>query len=167
MSIGTVGALTAEPSIDLLVPLGTTSAITTGGTAGDPARATLLIAAELAGMAAATTAQSVSYGMDREQFGQPVGGFQAVKHRCADMAVRAEAALTQVHYAALSLRDQWISDVETLLGDLKANADAAVTAERLSKTPTSLLANRSASTKCVRPAPARSSIACLSLRVGS
>src|SRR5262249_32865507 len=38
-------------------------------------------------------------------FGQPVGGFQAVKHRCADMAVRSEAALTQVHYAALSLRD--------------------------------------------------------------
>ncbi|MFN8051496.1 MAG: acyl-CoA dehydrogenase family protein [Acidimicrobiales bacterium] len=68
-------------------------------------RGSLLVAAMLAGMAQATTEQSVSYGIDREQFGQPVGGFQAVKHRCANMATRAEVANCQVLYAALALRD--------------------------------------------------------------
>jgi alkylation response protein AidB-like acyl-CoA dehydrogenase len=59
----------------------------------------------LAGMAQATTDQSVGYAKDREQFGQPVGGFQAVKHRCADMAIQSEVANCQVLYAALALRD--------------------------------------------------------------
>jgi alkylation response protein AidB-like acyl-CoA dehydrogenase len=99
------------PSLDLLVP----TAI--GTVSGAPAlchlddasalrlRATVLVAAELAGIATATAEQSTQYGKDREQFGQPVGAFQAVKHRCADMAVRAEAATSLVRYAALAVRD--------------------------------------------------------------
>jgi alkylation response protein AidB-like acyl-CoA dehydrogenase len=99
-----LGPLRPEPSLDQLVPLATSSVTSvTGGV--DQDRTTLLVAAYLAGMAAATAAQSVEYAKDREQFGQPIGGFQAVKHRCADMAVRAEASTTQVHYAALALRD--------------------------------------------------------------
>ncbi|HKY17080.1 MAG TPA: acyl-CoA dehydrogenase family protein, partial [Microthrixaceae bacterium] len=43
------------------------------------------------------------YAKDRQQFGQPIGGFQAVKHRCADMAVRADLASSQVRWAALSI----------------------------------------------------------------
>jgi len=66
---------------------------------------TVLVAAELAGIATATADQSTQYAKDREQFGQPVGGFQAVKHRCADMAVRAEAATSLVRYASLAVRD--------------------------------------------------------------
>ena len=69
-------------------------------------RGSLLVAAELAGMARATAEQSVAYAKDREQFGQPIGGFQAVKHRCADMATLAEAAECQVRYASLALRDR-------------------------------------------------------------
>jgi alkylation response protein AidB-like acyl-CoA dehydrogenase len=100
-----LGELTPDASIDHLISLATTSDVTpvAGGTSRD--RTSLLIAASLAGIAAATASQSVEYGMDREQFGQPIGGFQSVKHRCADMAVRAEASLTQVHYASLALRD--------------------------------------------------------------
>jgi len=105
-------ALESIPAFDTLVPVVLAIDLDQSAplaTAPDgPAllrRGGLLVAAMLAGMARATTDQSVSYGIDREQFGQPVGGFQAVKHRCADMATRAEAATCQVYYAALALRD--------------------------------------------------------------
>ncbi|MBU6216469.1 MAG: acyl-CoA/acyl-ACP dehydrogenase [Acidobacteria bacterium] len=105
---------TAAESIDLLVPLAT--APLPDGTAavaeltGDDAaairrRGTVLVAAALAGIAVGTAEQSVAYALDREQFGVPIGSFQAVKHRCADMAVRAEAATSQVRLAALALAD--------------------------------------------------------------
>lgn len=105
-------ALDSIPSFDTLVPVALAIDLHESpplATAPDgPAllrHGALLVAAMLAGMAKATTDQSVSYGIDREQFGQPVGGFQAVKHRCADMATRAEAATCQVLYAALAMRD--------------------------------------------------------------
>ncbi len=66
-------------------------------------RATVLTSAELAGIARATAEQSTEYVKDREQFGRPVGSFQAVKHRCADMAVRADAAVQLTHLAALAV----------------------------------------------------------------
>ena len=78
---------------------------TTTDTSAFRLTATLLTAALLAGIAEAVTEQSVSYAKDREQFGQPIGGFQAVKHRCADMATRAEVANGQLVYAALAVRD--------------------------------------------------------------
>jgi len=99
-----LGTLTDEPSLDPLVRLsvGTGEVVAAGL---ERHRASVLFAGALAGMAGAVAEQSVAYGMDREQFGVPIGSFQAVKHRCADMAVKAEAATTQVHYAALALRD--------------------------------------------------------------
>ncbi|HEX3367267.1 acyl-CoA dehydrogenase family protein [Phenylobacterium sp.] len=65
------------------------------------ARADLLAAAYLAGIAEGTRDAAVEYAKTREQFGQPIGAFQAVKHRCADMAVRATAAWAQTLYAAI------------------------------------------------------------------
>ena len=65
--------------------------------------ATALVSAQMAGLAEATCAMSVEYAKEREQFGQPIGSFQAVKHRCADMAARAEAAITQTRWAALTV----------------------------------------------------------------
>jgi alkylation response protein AidB-like acyl-CoA dehydrogenase len=100
------------PSIDTLVPVSIAHDVgraTVRAEASDPAalraRGTVLIAAELAGIATATAEQSTQYAKDREQFGVPIGSFQAVKHRCADMAVRAEAATASVRYAALALAD--------------------------------------------------------------
>jgi alkylation response protein AidB-like acyl-CoA dehydrogenase len=52
-----------------------------------------------------TLEMSVEYGKVRQQFGRPIGSFQAVKHRCADMAVRAEVARSLTTYAAVALRD--------------------------------------------------------------
>ena len=51
-----------------------------------------LLAADSAGIARATLDTAVQYVKGREQFGRPVGSFQAVKHHCANMLVNAESA---------------------------------------------------------------------------
>ena len=65
-------------------------------------RAGVLISAYLVGLAEAARDDSVAYAKVREQFGQAIGAFQAVKHRCADMAARAEAAWCLVLLAGLA-----------------------------------------------------------------
>jgi alkylation response protein AidB-like acyl-CoA dehydrogenase len=89
--------LEPDAALDTLTTLATSeSESSVLAAAADPEvarrQATVLGAAQLVGIAKATMQQSVDYGMDRQQFGQPVGSFQAVKHRCADMAVRADVA---------------------------------------------------------------------------
>ncbi|MGW1978497.1 acyl-CoA dehydrogenase family protein [Streptomyces sp. NPDC001889] len=64
--------------------------------------AALLTAAEQLGSAARTTETAVRHARGREQFGRPVGAFQAVKHRCAGMLVRAEIARAAVYAAAVT-----------------------------------------------------------------
>ena len=71
----------------------------------DPAlarSARIMISAMLVGAAEASLKLAVDYAAQREQFGQVIAGFQAIKHLCADLAVRAEAAWAQVLLAALS-----------------------------------------------------------------
>lgn len=105
--------LVAEPmaSIDLQVPIAigscgnVTPVASFAENPGLALRANILVAAQLAGIASATAEQSTQYAKDREQFGTPIGTFQAVKHRCADMAVRAEAANSLVRYGALAVLD--------------------------------------------------------------
>jgi alkylation response protein AidB-like acyl-CoA dehydrogenase len=67
------------------------------------ARGQVLTAALLVGILEAVRDLSVAHASTRQQFGKPIGSFQAVKHRCADMAVRAEAAGSLLWLAALSL----------------------------------------------------------------
>ncbi|MFM7735656.1 MAG: acyl-CoA dehydrogenase family protein, partial [Alphaproteobacteria bacterium] len=77
--------------------------------ATDPRRllfeATALSCAEAVGGIQRTVEASVEYAKVRTQFDKPIGSFQAVKHRCADMAVRAEAARSATAYAIVALRD--------------------------------------------------------------
>ena len=68
-------------------------------------RAAVLAAAMSTGVAESARDQGATYAQERFQFGKPIGIFQAVKHPCADMAVRCEAAWSQTAYAALALRD--------------------------------------------------------------
>jgi alkylation response protein AidB-like acyl-CoA dehydrogenase len=42
---------------------------------------------------------SVQYAKDRVQFGRPIGSFQAIKHKCADMLVDVESARSAAYYA--------------------------------------------------------------------
>jgi alkylation response protein AidB-like acyl-CoA dehydrogenase len=69
------------------------------------ARGSILVSALLAGIADAACALSVDYAKTREQFGSAIGAFQAVKHRCADMAVGAALADAQLTFAALSISE--------------------------------------------------------------
>jgi len=74
------------------------------GRAEDPlllARGRVLAAAMLLGITEAVRDMSAAYARTRVQFGRPIGAFQAVKHRCADMAVAAYATVGQLHQAAL------------------------------------------------------------------
>jgi alkylation response protein AidB-like acyl-CoA dehydrogenase len=71
----------------------------------DASRAALLIAALLAGCAAGAADLGIEYAKMREQFGQPIGAFQAIKHRCANMGVAAFAATSQVTMAAACLAE--------------------------------------------------------------
>jgi alkylation response protein AidB-like acyl-CoA dehydrogenase len=42
---------------------------------------------------------SVAYAKGRVQFGRPIGTFQAIKHKCADMLLRVESARSAAYYA--------------------------------------------------------------------
>jgi alkylation response protein AidB-like acyl-CoA dehydrogenase len=55
------------------------------------------------GAAARLLEMTVAYAGQREQFGAPIGSFQAVKHHCADMAVAVEAGRSALWAAALAL----------------------------------------------------------------
>jgi alkylation response protein AidB-like acyl-CoA dehydrogenase len=63
-------------------------------------RAALAAAAQLVGLSQQMLDMSVAYVAEREQFGKPVGSFQAVKHHLADAALRLEFARPCVHRAA-------------------------------------------------------------------
>jgi alkylation response protein AidB-like acyl-CoA dehydrogenase len=60
-------------------------------------------AAELVGLAAELLDRSVAYARDRVQFGQPIGHFQAVKHRLVDVHLLIERARSLTLYAALAV----------------------------------------------------------------
>jgi acyl-CoA dehydrogenase len=55
------------------------------------------------GGAARALAMSVEYAKEREQFGRPIGSFQAIKHRCADMLVDVEGMRSAAYYAAWAI----------------------------------------------------------------
>jgi alkylation response protein AidB-like acyl-CoA dehydrogenase len=57
-------------------------------------------AADMLGGAAHALEMAVEYAKDRVQFGRPIGSFQAVKHRCADMLVDVEGMRSTVYWAA-------------------------------------------------------------------
>jgi alkylation response protein AidB-like acyl-CoA dehydrogenase len=76
-----------------------------GGDPGWPAllrtlrQAAVCLAAEQVGGAQRCLDMAVDYAKVRTQFGRPIGGFQAVKHRCADMLLAVETARSAAYYA--------------------------------------------------------------------
>ena len=85
-----------------------------GARVGEPGAATGLLgdllqrgavgaAAAMLGAARRCLDMSVEYAKVREQFGQPIGSFQAIRHRCAEMLLEVENAHAATYYAAWAL----------------------------------------------------------------
>ncbi|QFU91080.1 acyl-CoA dehydrogenase family protein [Amycolatopsis sp. YIM 10] len=68
-------------------------------------RASAALGCEQTGGAAAAMELAVHHARNRVQFGRPIAAFQAIKHRCADMAVRVEAARSASLWAAAAISD--------------------------------------------------------------
>ncbi len=71
--------------------------------------ARIAIAADQVGGASQVLDATADYIKERRQFGRPVGGFQAMKHKAADMMLKAEAARSAVYYAAC-IADQYLEE---------------------------------------------------------
>ena len=62
-------------------------------------RGATYVSAELLGGASRVLDLTVAYAKERVQFGRPIGSFQAVKHRCADMLVDVEGMRSTAYHA--------------------------------------------------------------------
>lgn len=99
------------PGLDVTRPL---VLVNVGVTVGDEvrfdadagkvaARCEALLAAEAVGAAEACLDLAVDYAKVRVQFGKPIGAFQSIQHKCADMLVALESARSAAWYAAWSV----------------------------------------------------------------
>jgi alkylation response protein AidB-like acyl-CoA dehydrogenase len=83
-------------------------------------RALVAVAAELVGVCDRALSMTVAYVKERRQFGTPVGAYQAVSHRCAQMLLDTESARAAVSFAA------WAADDDPArLGEAAAMAKAS------------------------------------------
>ena len=74
--------------------------------AGAADRARVAVAAEVVGICQRALEMSLEYVKERKQFGVPVGSFQAVSHRCAQMLLGTESARSTAYFAA------WAADAD-------------------------------------------------------
>jgi alkylation response protein AidB-like acyl-CoA dehydrogenase len=111
-------AIAAEPSIDLTrrlcsvrfdgVRVAAADTLPAEGPDYYPVffRLCVALAAESTGVAQRAMEMAVSYAKDRQQFGRPIGAYQAVSHRCAQMLLETENSRSAVYGAA------WAADAE-------------------------------------------------------
>jgi len=103
--------------LDPLTPVGRAEVLPRGARVGDARAAidarlagTVLTAAMLLGVSDAALDASRRWALGREQFGVPIGSFQAVQHLLADMYVRTALARSATYAAAATLDDPGIGD---------------------------------------------------------
>jgi alkylation response protein AidB-like acyl-CoA dehydrogenase len=90
-------------------------------------RAAVAASAEMLGAARRSMQMSVDYAKTREQFGQPIGSFQAVKHMCAEMLDEVEHSYAAAYYAA------WALDADAPDADLAASVAKSFVSESARK----------------------------------
>jgi hypothetical protein len=118
--------------LDPLTPMERVGELPAGEPIGDAGlaadwrqRGALLTAAYEVGMAQECVERATGYALEREQFGRPIGSFQAVKHLLADLAVRAEVARAAVDAAACTLDDPETGDARRAVSGAKLLAGEA------------------------------------------
>ena len=85
----------------------------------------IALAAEQVGVAQRSLDLAVAYAKERVQFGRPIGSFQAIKHKCADMMVKLEAARSAVYWAGCVAADSEAKDLPIAASAAKAAASDA------------------------------------------
>jgi alkylation response protein AidB-like acyl-CoA dehydrogenase len=86
--------------------------------------AAVALAAEICGGAQRVLEMTVEYAKLREAFGKPIGSYQGVKHKCADMLVEVENAKSLTYYAAWAV-DEKQPDAALAVSMAKAYASDA------------------------------------------
>jgi alkylation response protein AidB-like acyl-CoA dehydrogenase len=86
-------------------------------------RVEVALSAELVGLAQRAMEMAVEYAKVRQQFGRPIGAYQAVSHRCAEMLVDVESARSATLFAA------WAADADPAQLPLAASVAKAQAAE--------------------------------------
>ena len=89
-------------------------------------RATVALAAEMAGTARRLFDMALAYAKERVQFDVPIGSFQAIQHKLAEVALDLERATSAVYYAAMAI-DAKDADRQRATHVAKAAAGAAAT----------------------------------------
>jgi len=99
-----------------------------GDVAGALERCEVALAAEQVGLAQRAMEMSVAYAKDRKQFDTPIGAYQAVSHRCAQMLLETEGARSATYFGA------WAADADPAqltFGAAMAKAAAAEAARNV------------------------------------
>ena len=114
-----LGLTTVTRSLDPLTPLAAVATPLPQGqilegldTSALRQRIMILAGATQVGIAAEVVAIATAYAKGREQFGRPIGGFQAIKHLLADALARTELARAAVQSAAVTLDDPHVAERE-------------------------------------------------------
>ena len=134
-SLRTEGATPAAHPLDPLTPVTAVTELPQGRRIADTKTAdewrqcgALLTAALQLGLAVGATDLAVEYAKQREQFGKPIGAFQAVKHRCADMITRVEVLRAAVYAAGVTVDGKGVDDPAHSVAVAKVLASSAAAA---------------------------------------
>jgi alkylation response protein AidB-like acyl-CoA dehydrogenase len=119
----------SDVPLDPLTPVHHVEALPAGETIGDARAAAwmrlegaAIVSGQLLGLAEGALDLANEYAKGREQFGRPIGGFQAVKHILAEMFVRQEAARAGAYNAGATLDTPEVADVERAVSSGKLTA---------------------------------------------
>ena len=125
-------ATEADVPLDPLTPIYFAQSLPEGERIGDAqaaARVRLegaaLVAGQQLGLAEGALELANEYAKGREQFGRPIGGFQAVKHILAEMFVQQEAARAGAYNAGATLDAPDVADVERAVSSAKLTTGQA------------------------------------------
>ena len=94
-----------------------------GDVAGALERIEVALSAELVGVGQRAMEMAVEYAKVRQQFGRPIGAYQAVSHRCAEMLLEVESARSATYFAA------WAADADPVALPVAASVAKAAAAE--------------------------------------